>query len=126
MKRERIKVFFDGGCRPNPGRMEAAVVLRGEEHIFEDLGMGGSEDAEWLALLKACELAQSHGAAFDLIGDSVEVIGQANAILRGDRPTNAHAEAFAALLPEGAPLHIRWVRRGKNLAGIALNRRHPR
>lgn len=26
--RRRLKIFFDGGCRPNPGRIEAAVVVQ--------------------------------------------------------------------------------------------------
>ena len=60
MARRRVKVFFDGGSRPNPGHMEAAVVIRGVEYLFEDLGIGTNTDAEWLALLDAQRtLAQS-------------------------------------------------------------------
>ena len=32
-----LKVYFDGGCRPNPGPIEAAVVLRGAVHVHDDL-----------------------------------------------------------------------------------------
>ena len=55
----RVKIFFDGGCRPNPGPMEAAVVLRGAVHFHDDLGVGSNSDAEWLALIAAAQLARS-------------------------------------------------------------------
>lgn len=45
-----LKIFFDGGCQPNPGKIEVAVVTRGQSHFFDDLGRGTSSDAEWLAL----------------------------------------------------------------------------
>jgi ribonuclease HI len=61
MTRRRLKVFFDGGCRPNPGRIEAAVVVRGAAHLFDDLGLGTNSDAEWLALIQALELSRSLG-----------------------------------------------------------------
>ena len=61
MTRRRVKVFFDGGCRPNPGQIEAAVVVRGVVQLFGDLGRGTSIDAEWLALICAMELSQSLG-----------------------------------------------------------------
>ena len=80
--RRRLKLFFDGGCRPNPGRIEAAVVVRGVAHMFDDLGHGTNSDAEWLALLSALELAQSldlGDVAF--MGDAAEVIQQANSAL---------------------------------------------
>src|SRR5688572_27177125 len=75
----RIKVFFDGGCRPNPGTMELAVVAAGRAWIQRDLGFGTSEDAEWLALIEAMRIAQSLGLAqFVLLGDAVSIVGQAN------------------------------------------------
>jgi ribonuclease HI len=75
----RTKIFFDGGCRPNPGRIEAAVVVRGAAHLFDDLGHGTNSDAEWLALLQALELSLSLGLSdVELVGDAIEVIRQAN------------------------------------------------
>ena len=32
------KLWFDGGCRPNPGRMECAVVARGQTWFVPDCG----------------------------------------------------------------------------------------
>ena len=121
----RVKIFFDGGCRPNPGPMEAAVVLRGAVHFHDDLGVGSNSDAEWLALIAAAQLARSQALHdVELIGDAVEVVRQANAALRSHRPANDHEAAFLALVADTPPARIRWIKREQNLAGIALAARH--
>lgn len=122
---KRLKIFFDGGCRPNPGRIEAAVVARGVAHFFDDLGSGTSSDAEWQALIAALRLAQSLGETdFELIGDCANVIAQANGEAKcrgaGAQAHLARFEEQAAVAPLG---RIRWIARTQNLAGIALARR---
>ena len=127
MTRRRRKVFFDGGCRPNPGHMEAMVVARGVANLFEDLGHGTSNDAEWLALIRALSLAQTlELPEFELVGDALGVIRQANAALQSDGEVDGHAATFRALAAAGPPPRIRWIKREQNLAGIALAARHPR
>ncbi|MFC0206266.1 ribonuclease HI [Novosphingobium soli] len=125
--RRRVKVFFDGGCRPNPGPIEAAVVIRGTIHLFDDLGHGDNADAEWLALIRALELAQAQALpSFELIGDALDVIRRANRALQDGAHTSGHAARFVALATVTPPLRVRWLRREQNLAGIALAARHPR
>ena len=125
MPLHRVKVFFDGGCRPNPGPMEAAVVLRGEVHFYGDLGIGNNSDAEWLALIRAAELARSLGLdGAELIGDAVEVVRQANKVLKTGTSGTAHEAVFLALVADMPPARIRWIKREQNLAGIALAARH--
>lgn len=125
--RRRVKVFFDGGCRPNPGRIEAAVVVRGVTHLFEDLGQGTNADAEWLALICAMEFVQRLALEHvELIGDAVEVIDQANRALRAGVAKDGHAVTFLALHNAAPVARIRWIKREQNLAGIALAARHPR
>lgn len=120
-------MFFDGGARPNPGPIEVAVVIRGQAHVYQDLGQGSSHDAEWLALIRALELCQAQDLTqFVLIGDALAVIEQANqAIDRGSAP-EGHAATFLGLTARSAPAHIRWIKRQQNLAGIVLAARHPR
>jgi ribonuclease HI len=127
LPRPPIKVFFDGGCRPNPGRIEAAVVVRGTRYLYDDLGVGSNGDAEWLALIRALELAQSLGlSAVELVGDALEVIRQANRALQSGDAKSGHAATFLDLAGKGSPTKIRWIKREQNLAGIALAGRHPR
>lgn len=107
--------------------MEAAVVIRGVEHIFDNLGAGTSNDAEWLALIRALELSQSQGLNDTvLIGDALTIIRQANSALANGYAANGHAATFLALANQARPARIRWIKREQNLAGIALQRRHPR
>ena len=124
----RLKVFFDGGCRPNPGPVEVAAVVRGQAFIRADLGHGSNGDAEWLALLHALEIAQQATAGdFELIGDSVSVIEQANRISRCRSASDkAHFERFIAQTALHPPARIRWIKRTQNLAGIALAALHER
>ena len=121
----RLKIFFDGGCQPNPGRIEAAVVAGGIATFFDDLGYGSSEDAEWLALIEALRLGQSlESGSFDLIGDSLHVVAVANGGARCRTPASAaHLARFLAGAAVAPPARIRWIQRSQNLAGIALARR---
>jgi ribonuclease HI len=123
----RPKIYFDGGCRPNPGMMEIAVVLGGEAHVDSDMGKGSGMDAEWLALLTAVRLAQVRGVSdYVLLGDAMAVIEQAEgrAVCRGRN--REHYAEFTALIADASPPRIRYVKRAQNLAGIALARLHGR
>jgi ribonuclease HI len=128
VKTKRLKVYFDGGCRPNPGAMEAAVVIRGVAHISTGIGAGTNCDAEWLALILALKVAQDSGVEdFELLGDSAVVVAQAR---REQKCRGAdlqrHFDAFAALVGERAWPRVKKIARAQNLAGIALVQLHER
>jgi ribonuclease HI len=123
----RLKVYFDGGCRPNPGAMELAVVTGGRTWVEPDVGHGSSLDAEWLALLHALRITQELGVAeFVLLGDAAAVIDAANGAVKCRGSAATHFAAFRALVGDGNPPCIRRIGRAQNLAGIALARLHPR
>ncbi|WP_419815744.1 reverse transcriptase-like protein [Glacieibacterium sp.] len=118
-----MKIFFDGGCRPNPGRIEVAVVAGGVTYLELDLGHGTSNDAEWLAALHALEVAASLGVQdVQLLGDSAFVVDQANR--SGSGRASAFAARFDALRSQFTRVRIRRIGRAQNLAGIALSRRY--
>lgn len=122
----RVKVFFDGGCRPNPGAMEIAVVAAGQTHVLRDLGDGTNGDAEWLALIEALRVAQGLGTDYVLMGDAAAVIGVANGKVKCRGSAQRHLDVFQALLAGANPPPIRYIKRAQNLAGIALAKLHPR
>ncbi len=125
MTRHRLRIWFDGGCRPNPGPIEVAIVARGEVHFYDDLGNGTNTEAEWCALVKAAELASQSGAGtVELIGDSLGVIAQASgkARCRSERALELRA-VYLELIAALPGLRLRWSPRSQNLAGIALERR---
>lgn len=123
-----MKIYFDGGCRPNPGAMETAVVARGVTYLQTALGIGSNTEAEWLALIHAVRVAVDLGERdIQLLGDSAGVIGQARGTLRCRAPElQRHSETFALLAAGLGRLRIRQIARSQNLAGIALERTHGR
>ena len=127
-RQPRLKIFFDGGCQPNPGSIEVAVVARGVSYYFDDLGYGTSNDAEWLALRLALRLGQSLAERdFDLIGDCANVIAQANGLSRcRTEAAVEHLARFQESAFSNPPKRVRWISRTQNLAGIALARRRGR
>ncbi|MEH3106486.1 MAG: reverse transcriptase-like protein [Sphingomonas fennica] len=123
----RLKIFFDGGCRPHPGPIEVAAVVRGTVHLVEGAGEGDSLAAEWQALLHAARLAAASGAAdVLLLGDSAAVIAQANGRVSVRPDMAGNLATYRATIAPIARLVLRHVPRAQNLAGIALARRHPR
>lgn len=123
MMTRRIKIYFDGGCRPNPGRMETAVVTGGAAVVVRDAGIGSSMDAEWLALIAALRLARDLELTnFVLLGDAVAVVEQATGAVRARGEAVDHLAAFHALVGDGPVPAVRHIKRTQNLAGIALAR----
>jgi ribonuclease HI len=115
------KVYFDGGCRPNPGVIETAVVALGKVHHRAAAGHGSSELAEWTALLDALDVARGLGLRdLLLLGDSAGVVGQANGKAgSGDGAADCHAR-FLAQITDFERVRVRHIKRNQNLAGIAL------
>lgn len=119
-----MKIYFDGGCRPNPGPMRTAVVAGGRLYQRADLGPGDNNDAEWLALVDALNVARALGVAdAALLGDSAMVVNQAT----GAAPCRAarfqrHLREFHRLAAGFRRLRVRRISRSQNLAGIALER----
>ena len=118
-----LKLFFDGGCRPNPGVMETAVAARGQVWHRPAIGHGTNDHAEWLALLDALDIAATLGARdIVLLGDSAFVVGQATGELKPRAEFAPYLARYAALAAGFTRVRVRRIARGQNLAGIALGR----
>ncbi len=119
-----LKLFFDGGCRPNPGVIETAVVTGGRRYIVRDAGVGDNSDAEWQALIAAATIARDLGASdVTFLGDSAAVVAQACGTARCRRE---HLAVYREIVAGIARVHVRRIPRSRNLAGIALAAAHPR
>jgi ribonuclease HI len=115
-----VKIFFDGGCRPDPHGMATAVVIGGRVHIDRDLGPGTSMDAEWLALITAMRLAHAQAVTEAvLLGDAAAVIAQANGTARCPQAYRHHLETFCDIQRSFERVRVRYLKRTQNLAGIA-------
>lgn len=126
MAEQPLKLFFDGGCRPNPGPMETAVATRGQVWHRRDIGHGTNDEAEGQALLDALDVASGLGAQdLVLLGDSALIVAQAS----GTRKPGSFASFYASYLAKAAAftrIRIRRIKRAQNLAGIALAKGWPR
>jgi ribonuclease HI len=119
-----LKIYFDGGCRPNPGQMETAVVARGITTYQPNCGYGTNNDAEWIALIHAAEVATAMGARdIILLGDSAVVIGQASGVAKcRSAEFRTHLARFQSQTGNFDRIRIRRISRSQNLAGIALEK----
>lgn len=126
MRTTELKIFFDGGCRPNPGQMETAVVAGGVTYLQPDCGAGDSNEAEWLACIHAAEHAVAVGARdVVFLGDSALVISQASGRTKCRNPDfAAYLEKFRSIADNFDRIRIRKIPRNQNLAGIALAKTH--
>ena len=119
-----MTLFFDGGCRPNPGPIEVAVVTGGKRHVRRDLGDGDSGVAEWQALLYAVEIAVAAQAQdVLLIGDARAIVEQAAGRWKcHSAAMRPYLATFRAATAGIAKVQVRYVPRTKNLAGIVLDK----
>lgn len=123
-----MRIYFDGGCRPNPGSIETAVVAAGRIYHRADHGWGDNSDAEWLALLEALNVGRDLCVSDAiLLGDSATVVDHASGAARSSLPRfHSYDARYRALVVGFDRVRIRRVPRTQNLAGIALERLHGR
>lgn len=75
-----MELYFDGGCKPNPGMCEIGVVIPSIDLKHHELiGYGTNNQAEWAALIFGLTIAKEKGITIlTVIGDSRNVIMQAS------------------------------------------------
>ncbi len=119
-----MKIYFDGGCKPNPGKMELAVVDEtGKVLAYEKLKeLGTNNEAEWLALITAMMICKEQKIKdATIIGDSMLVVNQANGTWKIKAESmKAYKEEFEILKKEVGKVTIEYIPRAANLAGIYI------
>lgn len=118
-----MKLYFDGGCQPNPGMMEAAIVSDcGTITIHhEKLGHGTNNEAEWISMIMAVtEVADRDLKGVTILGDSMLVVNQSQGTWKCN---HAHLRKYLDAFKEiasGLDIKVQHVRRNHNLAGIYI------
>ena len=121
----KMQIYFDGGCKPNPGMMEICVVIddngQPEPKTVFELGQGTNNIAEWSALIWAASIAKDRGYKIvELLGDNITVINQA------DNKWNIKERSFLPFkaeylsLTKGIQVQLTHVPRAQNKAGTFL------
>lgn len=128
MKEElQMIIYFDGGCNPNPGKMEICIVVLDQNkktpHVIRNLGRGTSNIAEWSALLFAATHAKELGLKkVTFVGDSKLVVNQAKGLWRINKQNFVELKKMFENSVEGITWEIRHLPRDYNLAGIYLEK----
>mgnify|MGYP003335677710 CR=1 FL=1 len=104
------------------------MPLGGYVKFAGDMNAVSQPSAEWLALRYAAAIAIAAGASDVLfIGDARTIVEQALGRWACRSPQlRPHRDAWLQARKGFDRVHVRHVPRSKNLAGIALARRHPR
>ena len=122
---EAMRIYFDGGCRPNPGQMDVAIVLepiRGNMEPMTALriGHGTNNIAEWSSVVWAAEVARSKNIkSFTLVGDSMLVVNQINGIYKVSDKFKPFYDRFMEITRD-MEVNVIHVYRHKNWAGFQL------
>lgn len=121
-----MRIYFDGGCSPNPGRMSSCIVIchpdkKAEALTMKDLGHGTNNVAEWSGLIWAVQWAKDNGIQKCVIlGDSKLVINQAQGLWKINNELLADLFKEFKQISEGMDLDLRHVLRDSNMAGVYL------
>lgn len=120
------RIYFDGGSKPNPGAMEAGVVILhadGSKTKLRDakLGHGTNNIAEWTALLWAMSWAEQNGwVGVEILGDSKLVINQAQGLWKIKQAEFVPFREEFQRLNRTVRARLTHTRREYNMAGIFL------
>jgi ribonuclease HI len=113
-----MRMYFDGGAAPNPGKAHICVKL-GDEIHFSYVGYGTNNYAEWMALCWGMLIAHTQGIKeLDITGDSQLIINQAKGNWRVKKEElKPFKEEYDSLLKLFTRVTLNYEPRGKNLAG---------
>ncbi len=113
-------LFFDGGCRGNPGPMAIGAVLlengKKVKEISKIIGTGTNNIAEWKALIEGLKLAIAHECKeLEVRGDSQLIIRQISGIykVKNENLIPLFIEA-RKLCGNFGKIDFKWVRRDEN------------
>ncbi|WP_196799502.1 ribonuclease HI family protein [Verrucomicrobium sp. 3C] len=122
-----MKIFSDGACAGNPGPMGIGGLLldggRCVERFSQNAGHGTNNEAEYLAVIRALELAVKHSARAPVLhADSQLIVNQLNGGYAVRQPSLQRLHRKAVELARRLPGGVRfvWIPREQNTEADAL------
>lgn len=117
---DKAILYFDGGCRPNPGAMRIAYVIN-NKGCSTTLAIGTNNVAEYTALITGLkECIKKEYKEIIVRGDSLLVIKQMLGEWKIKDKKLVPLNIMAKLLCKKIKVNFEWVPREKNLAGKIL------
>lgn len=127
----KIRGYFDGASRGNPGEAAAGAVLLDEEgnvlwKCARPLGKKTNNEAEYMALIFLLEEADRRRVSADVRGDSQLVVNQVTGKWKIKEPRLQKLASCAVELLQKTESSLSWVRREENavadrLSNVALD-----
>ena len=117
--RGRLKGFFDGASRGNPGEAGAGALLldEGGASVWKcarPLGVRTNNEAEYLALILLLEEVARRGIPADIFGDSSLVVNQVTGKWKIKEPRLRDLADRAAALLKTTLSTLAWIPREQN------------
>ncbi len=122
----RLRGFFAGASRGNPGEAGAGALLLDEKgaavwKCAKPLGVRTNNEAEYLALILLLEEVERRGAPADIMGDSRLVVNQATGKWKIKEPRLMELAGRAARLLKSTKCTLAWIPREENSAADKLS-----
>lgn len=118
-------IYFDGGCRPNPGTMAMAFVTSEGHEFFELIGEGTNNMAEWRSLFAAASFAKTFDVkSVTFRGDSTLVVNQAKGLWKIKIPMFSVLRRSVLAQLADIDATFEFIPRAQNLAGHLIERKY--
>jgi len=121
-----MKIYTDGGCRPNPGKMAIAITDQyGNPLSKKFLGDGTNNEAEYLAVIEAIEWAKNYKEEELIIYTDSQLVANQLKPVNPWNVNNLTLQAYIEIIKGFTTMFFKkfeiiQVPREKNLAGKVI------
>lgn len=126
MNYKSCKIWTDGGCSPNPGKMSCGIVIKSNSlkkdiHVNSEFTYGTNNISEYLAVLIAIKKAKSLGFnQIEINSDSKLVVKGLNGNWKIKHPNIKPIWKKIKKEIQGIKFFIKWIPREENEVADSL------
>ena len=119
-----MKIYIDGICRPNPGKMGIGIHFENGAEVSEPVGEGTNNEAEYLALERALREVLSRDLKNVVIHtDSQLLVNQISGRWKIESLTSRKYVPRICSLMKGTDVILKWVPRNQNKEADRLSKK---